>query len=1775
MRMRSYLFLFLLAGLVVSGLGFTPAAAETATPSWGMPVPPAKVSERLRYIPYDDVKEVLQKDPTWVIITRNQYETLKETKDAFLARKPASPQPVLDAEYVFGVAHYRGTVKGRTAEFEARIPFTLGDQAWTLLPLPAGDVGLLEVEIDGKPAGTVARSFSGIQDSEAPKGRVAILQQKVSDARRNRILRDQGARRVGQANDFFLVAGGAGSHELTLRFIVPLVDDPDKQELTFRIPRIPLSNFEIHLEGSDQVAEIDRAEGIVCRDEGKTTVVEGALGSTDRFTLRWAPRTVSTVPAMTPKPEPIETQPSPAEPPAASQAPVIPVPDEKPKVYADSYTLISIGDGYVRQEAQVRLNIARAARGTVSFLFPPGADVIDVRSPRLENTQITRIGSATRVLCRLNAKIQGTVEFSLIAETKIAENLESIVVPVHRVEDVERERGFVGVEPRTSIEIRKQTVENDPAAEESAVAISWIDVAELPAEITSRAVRPILLGFRYNQPPYEHPVQVQAKWHRDYALLNATVHRMNVSTLLETDGNSFTSMELQLKANGKQFLEVALPEGVDLESAGIDGAPTTPTMKSERIRLISLTGSQTARDPNQTRTVSLVVRNQLTALANVQQVPMTLPVIDIPISSVQWTLYGPDRFVFLPLPDKMMPLPHTVKLGFFDFCLSMAPWFLGVLVVGFFGIRLWRYLKAVHDAAATGDAPSWTLGGVLKLVVPMLILVFVILSVSGPMIGSISDQSPRMFNAIGTLEKRLDQSAPSPSIDVDARSMNETADYEEEKTREYAGKPGMLSLEDQGLMRSAPMKKDKSGPKAPVSFRVRSARDAGALPVEISIPTTANSVTMQRQMVAALESVAMRVIILWKPLEGVLTLILGLIGLAVFLLLALLALNDRFVSAYLVLAVFLLSSLILEQFWYLSQWPAQTTMFFGLCVLLIGRILVAMKRGSTLTVIVLAFTLSSLMPLPAAELDPRVEQTIDVYVPFQQLEERLPKDGNLVFLKLEEYNYLRDLGLPKPDPARWLPPVGVGYRLATFTGTVLDDRVEVRLRMEVELLGKGYKLIEFPCQGIGVRDVTLNGKKAWLKPIGPGNDLPSYASDQNVNLVNSREIQQNMQQMVAQVQQAQAMNQMNIVPQRGLLPLERAAIVTDETGLAVLEAVMVKDLNVRTDPNPKNSGFRLPLPAFSAARFDLLIPRPGLKVEMMPSAWLEAVDQGAKTQVRSVLQPARELVVEWRDGTIQPEPTAEPQSGGETASASEPVVEMPPKVFVDHEVLTGISDGAIVTSDLVRLNIEQSPISEVRLTCPQGIEIMSVDGRDVASWKTEAGADSQTVRVVFHAARQDRVDLTILGERAVQNMNGKYTLDLFRVQSVGERGGVERERWMLGVETQGNFAVELQQIPTESFVDVQQLPESIAARARGFMTHACKLLKLPESAVLEIAKHREVAVSTAQIDGLLATTRLTLDGKALTRLQIVVRNNNNQFLIINDMPASETRLLSVQVDGELVKAGYDPDGRIYIPLVRSPRADKGYRPFAVVIYLEDSVPMLRKPSELQLSLPRFSFDISQMNWVVMAPPEVFFMKAGGPFQSGGGPMPPIPGSFSVRSSDKMVQPQQNQVFMKGGAAAEGSGRASTFGGVSAGRLPVEPELPTTGNVRVFNKKLVLAKDQPPKLVLFSMQENLLRPFLAVFVLLVAFLVAASLNALWPGKYGEWSLKLLILVVMEGLLLITDWIMPTEAPILPRVQAAFWEGIVVGFSVWVLWRLLCGLESASSSDKPEATEEKGA
>ncbi|HEY9071797.1 MAG TPA: hypothetical protein VIV61_16175, partial [Candidatus Ozemobacteraceae bacterium] len=276
----------LLAVLVMAMSGVTAALAEAQIPSLpGIASgPTGQVSERVRYIPYDDTKQLFEQNPRFLLLPRNTYEELRNAKEAFLARHPASPLPRLDIDFVFGGAEYRVVVRNRVAHVEGRIWFEMPNPRWATLPLPGGDLGFEWVTLDGKPAGIAPAPFAGIQDEAAPRGQVELLQKRFNAVRSPRLAVPAGpsSRRQPQNNDFLLAVQGPGSHELRFSLFCPQIDDVERNEITFRIPRVPTNDVRVTVDSPDQFGEIDRSEGLEQGSSTDGTWFSGILGPTDR-----------------------------------------------------------------------------------------------------------------------------------------------------------------------------------------------------------------------------------------------------------------------------------------------------------------------------------------------------------------------------------------------------------------------------------------------------------------------------------------------------------------------------------------------------------------------------------------------------------------------------------------------------------------------------------------------------------------------------------------------------------------------------------------------------------------------------------------------------------------------------------------------------------------------------------------------------------------------------------------------------------------------------------------------------------------------------------------------------------------------------------------------------------------------------------------------------------------------------------------------------------------------------------------------------------------------------------------------------------------------------------------------------------------------------------------------------------------------------------------------------------------------------------------------------
>ncbi|MBF0502471.1 MAG: hypothetical protein HQM09_20200, partial [Candidatus Riflebacteria bacterium] len=645
-------------------------AADTATDA--SKIGEKFLGERVRYIPFTDMREILDGTSKGLFLPRDVYETMKEAKDAFIARGPRSPISQLPQDISWGRAEYRGTVRDQWGSFEAEYLIDLPNERWVEVTLPGGDIAIESISVDDKPAGGVIEAFSGIQDNEAPKSSITAMQNSFMSRRAGK--KEASFKRQSCSGDYRLVLRGPGRHHVVVRFVAARIDDPARDELTFRIPRVPMNSFHVKISEPGVFAQIDRAEGAISTDlKDQGTEISGNLGPTDRFSLRWAPRIQ---PAVPPAPSANDTGTT------ASASIIVPVPkkvEEPPKLFADSFILLSFGEGFIRSEELVRVNITRSPVGAINLAIPSGTEILDVRGDRLESFRVEQTSSGSRLVCILNARVQAIVELSIVAETRMSDTSGVAKAPIHRVEGVERDRGYIGVEARTSIEIRRR--EGGTPAEEASssmslgAAVSPVDVSELPVEVTGRATRPLLLAWRYQDPILAGRIAVDVVRHGDIAVLNSVIDSIDAVSVLAIDKTSVSCLDMQVKNNGRQYLEARLPKGSELISASVDGSPVKASSRGQDGYLIPLIYSRSNGAELTAFGVRILYRTPVPEMKNVTLLNIPLPLLSLTASRLTWDLFASpdqcDQYALQDLRDSQwQTIPSAVRLYLPDQCAS-------------------------------------------------------------------------------------------------------------------------------------------------------------------------------------------------------------------------------------------------------------------------------------------------------------------------------------------------------------------------------------------------------------------------------------------------------------------------------------------------------------------------------------------------------------------------------------------------------------------------------------------------------------------------------------------------------------------------------------------------------------------------------------------------------------------------------------------------------------------------------------------------------------------------------------------------------------------------------------------------------------------------------------------------------------------------------------------------------------------------------------------------
>ncbi|NLF98349.1 MAG: prepilin-type N-terminal cleavage/methylation domain-containing protein [Candidatus Riflebacteria bacterium] len=591
-------------------------------------------------VPYEDLYKVLQQDiGKYFILPIEEFEKLKLAKEAWLASstKPVADPPPLT--YQINSASIDGRIEENFARLNVTFKIETFTEAWHEIPLLWGSLAVSSVRLND--------SLTTLKTSWIDKNKRQVQFGKIS--RQSNLMNISPAVMGGNDNlsqnnwkdtMFSLPVFGKGLHECQISFLVPVQNIDDLFTLQFSMTRIPLTFME--LQADNFILSIDsssfRDYSVISQNQAKGCKFIGWLGANSDISIKWR-RRVLHVAAPEPVAEPDDS--------AAAQ------PDEEnlttvtqerilepvtPIVYARSNTLVTLGDTAIHSYKTFDFKISKAPVTHFYFNVPKGVEIVSVNADRQITQRMLLEGGQKKLQVEFQTGREDNCQIEIAYESAV--NMTSSIIGIPEVAplQVERELGTIAVEALTSIEVQPGNDDKNPLHK----GVFPIDPLETPASIKARATMPLLLAYRHNTSPTG--IMLAVKRYLDVPQQSVVADNLEVKTTFTTNKTSNWLINLNIRNNNKQYLQLQLASGTEITSAFRGGqAVKLVAGKSDGKVQIPLEMSQVVGETVE-QNLQILFKTPVDEIKWRGGLEFTPPLVDIPVSRFSWYIYAPESY---------------------------------------------------------------------------------------------------------------------------------------------------------------------------------------------------------------------------------------------------------------------------------------------------------------------------------------------------------------------------------------------------------------------------------------------------------------------------------------------------------------------------------------------------------------------------------------------------------------------------------------------------------------------------------------------------------------------------------------------------------------------------------------------------------------------------------------------------------------------------------------------------------------------------------------------------------------------------------------------------------------------------------------------------------------------------------------------------------------------------------------------------------------------------
>jgi hypothetical protein len=377
--------------------------------------------EHVIYVPYTKLPEVFEKEGASVLLPYAQFLQMWSGMQGPIIPLPIKP-PVAG---LISRADYSGKVEGDLVRLQATLTIeVLGDE-WARLPVQFGDAA-------------VGEAMSDDED---------VLLRGVGDGK------------------YELLAHGRGKHKISFELVARVQASADGKNFTINCPLVGVSNLELEIDQPEMSVQVNpRRTSQVQATDKKVTKVQAAIGSTDKFTVAWQPKSGA----------------------AAEMAGLASVTDT---------IQIEVGDGVVHTHATFDFQVLRGSLDALAVTMPADQRLLDVQAPGLRDWQSEAAEEGRqRLTVRLHAATRDKVRLEVRTESPIPEK--AFPIAQFQAVGVARESGIVAV--RSAEDVGLEFVTHS--------GVSRIDAAEVPEALR----KPRSTFYKFFTPSFQLAVAASA-----------------------------------------------------------------------------------------------------------------------------------------------------------------------------------------------------------------------------------------------------------------------------------------------------------------------------------------------------------------------------------------------------------------------------------------------------------------------------------------------------------------------------------------------------------------------------------------------------------------------------------------------------------------------------------------------------------------------------------------------------------------------------------------------------------------------------------------------------------------------------------------------------------------------------------------------------------------------------------------------------------------------------------------------------------------------------------------------------------------------------------------------------------------------------------------------------------------------------------------------------------------------------------------------------------------